>query len=182
VEAALKKEAEAEAEATKERDVAAAAVEKSAEGAKGVEHYLVGLPAVLTMSEEKSDQYFPVKFSHAAHASGERIAGITCKTCHHTQQGDERPQKCSACHVYTGPPSDEVEEPLEDRAKLKSAHSKQHPFPMEAGQTKVSCLGCHLAQNALLADGKRSGLEAPTYCTQGCHDIKSRRRRIVAAK
>jgi hypothetical protein len=84
--------------------------------------------------------------------------------------------------VYTGPPPDEDEEPLEDRAKVKSAHSKQFPFPMEPGQTKVSCIGCHLAQNALLADAKRSGLEAPTYCTQGCHNIKSRRRRITAAK
>lgn len=179
VETALKQEAEVEAKAAKERAEAAETAEKSAEKAKGVEHYLAGLPAVLTFNE-KGDQYYPVKFSHAAHASGERIPGITCRTCHHTQEGDERPQKCSACHVYTGPPSDEDEEPLEDRAKVKSAHSKQHPFPMEAGQTKVSCLGCHLAQNALLADGKRTGMEAPTSCTKGCHDIKSRRRRIAA--
>lgn len=180
VEAALKNEAAVEAEATKERDKAAESVEASAEKAEGVEHYLAGLPAVLTFSE-KGEQYYPVKFSHAAHASGERIPGITCQTCHHTQEGDERPQKCSACHVYTGPPSDEDEEPLEDRAKVKSAHSKQFPFPLEPGQTKVSCMGCHLAQNALLADGKRSGAVAPTHCAQACHNIKSRRN-VIGSK
>ncbi len=45
------------------------------------------------------------------------------------------------------------------------------PFPKEAGQEQVSCVGCHQSQNALLGSGQRAGENAPTECSL-CHKKK----------
>jgi hypothetical protein len=136
----------------------------AAEQAADLKKHLTGLPEIFTLNEG-GDDYLTVKFNHAAHSSEKYGAGITCQTCHHTQKADEKPEKCSKCHAPGG-------EAKETKKKWKAAHNKDDVFPKATGQKAVSCLGCHTAENALLAAGKRTGKEAPTKCTL-CHEEKA---------
>jgi len=129
----------------------------------GLERHLAGLPDAFTLNPN-GEKYGPVHFAHAAHATAKYGAGIQCQTCHHTQTGDEKPVKCETCHNVGGKAG-------EKKPQTEAVHAKDKPFPQEAGQKEVSCIGCHQAQNALLAEGKRSGKEAPTKCT-ACHERK----------
>ena len=76
----------------------------------------------------------------------------------------QAPPPCSDCHREGGDAG-------EWKTKTNATHSKKHPFPKEDGQLQVSCVGCHTAQNRLLASGGRGGNKAPTKCTQ-CHKRK----------
>ncbi|MFQ5666485.1 MAG: cytochrome c3 family protein [Candidatus Binatia bacterium] len=164
-EAALKRKRESQAAERKRQEREARAAESAAKEATGLARYLRGLPEVFTLNKD-GKKYLPVRFTHATHSSKGYVPGSTCQTCHHTQEGDEKPEKCSECHNVGG-------DAEETKAKTRATHSKQDPFPKEPGQEAVSCVGCHLAQNALLEEGKRSGKEAPRKCT-GCHKKKRR--------
>jgi hypothetical protein len=129
----------------------------------GVERHLAGLPESFTLNAN-GEKYAPFSFAHAQHANAKYGAGVQCQTCHHTQKGDEKPQKCETCHNVGG-------EAGEKKLQSQSVHAKDKPFPMQPGQEQVSCIGCHTAQNALLTEGKRTGKEAPTKCL-GCHEKK----------
>ncbi len=143
---------------------AGALYEKAATAAAaGLERHLAGLPDTFTLNAN-GEKYEPVHFVHAAHASQKYGAGVQCQTCHHTQTGDEKPEKCETCHNVGGKAG-------EKKLQAQATHAKDKPFPMEADQKSVSCIGCHQAQNALLTEGKRSGQEAPTKCL-GCHERK----------
>ncbi len=161
--AALKRQKEeAEREAQRQAQLAATA-RATAVQATGIERYLAELPDVLILNPN-GEKYQTVRFTHAAHANKEYVVDIQCQTCHHTQEGDERPLKCQECH---GPGGEAGEEGLRTRA----THTKDKPFPKEPGQEEVSCIGCHRSQNILLEAGQRSGKEAPTKCTS-CHKRK----------
>ena len=129
----------------------------------GLERYLAGLPDTFTLNPN-GEKYEPVHFAHAAHASKKYGADVQCQTCHHTQIGDEKPEKCETCHNVGGKAG-------EQKPQTQAVHAKDKPFPKQADQKEVSCIGCHQAQNTLLAEGKRSGKEAPTKCL-GCHERK----------
>ena len=141
----------------------AAAPEAASETAGGLRRHLVGLPDILTLNKDGTE-YQTVRFTHAAHSAEGYGKGIACEICHHTQKGDEKPEKCGKCHGIGG-------DAKETEAETRAAHSKKHPFPKETGQKAVSCIGCHKAQNVLLEEGKRSGKEAPTKCKL-CHEEK----------
>ena len=102
-----------------------------------------------------------VEFTHKDHAGGAYLPGGDCTTCHHTQEGDAKPDPCSSCHAVGG-------EAGEKKAKTKASHSKKLGFPKASGVEQVSCVGCHKSQNELLEAGKREGESAPTKC-KGCH-------------
>ena len=123
--------------------------------------YLADVPEVFTLNKNGKRKK-TVRFTHAAHMN--YAAGITCQTCHHFQEGDDQPEKCSECHDVRGI-ADEA------RQMTRAFHSNKRPFPQE-GEDEVSCMGCHKAQNALLAEGKRSGNAAPTKCIV-CHKNKA---------
>ena len=104
-------------------------------------------------TNERINDYEPVRFMHKAHAS--RLGG-NCSICHHKVQrtkddriGKElafsdmdthKPVSCVACHQYPN------EEDAPTRPGLKGAYHAQ-------------CIGCH---------EKESSSNAPTDCT-GCH-------------
>lgn len=122
-----------------------------------LDKYLSGLPDVLTLNPD-GEKYETVKFTHKVHGT---MAGVTCQTCHHTQKGDAKPEKCQKCHNVGG-------EAKEEGKKTASAHNSKLTFPMAAGQKGVSCLGCHKAHNSSLQAGAK---EAPTKCVD-CHKEK----------
>ncbi len=140
-------------------------LERAAAAQQGADlkKYLADLPESMTLNQN-GDEYQTVKFNHAAHASEKYVPGVTCQTCHHTQKGDEKPEKCSKCHAPGG-------EAKETKKKSKAAHNKDDVYPKKPEQKGVSCVGCHTAENDVLAAGKRSGKEAPTKCTP-CHEEK----------
>lgn len=105
-----------------------------------------------------------VRFTHSTHSAPDYVIGIECQTCHHTQEGEDKPEACSSCHDVGG-------EADEKSLKSKATHTKSLGFPKSPGQEQVSCIGCHTAQNRLLDEGKRSGEEAPTKCSD-CHEKK----------
>lgn len=129
----------------------------------GVERHLAGLPDTYTLNPN-GEKYGPVRFTHAAHAGQKYGAGVQCQTCHHTQTKEEKPEKCETCHSVGGKAG-------EKKPQAQATHAKDKPFPTKAGQKEVSCIGCHQAQSTLLAEGKRSGQEAPTKCVT-CHERK----------
>jgi len=129
----------------------------------GLDRHLSGLSDTFTLNAN-GEKYEPVSFAHAAHASAKYGSGVQCQTCHHTQTGEEKPEKCETCHNVGGKAG-------EKKPQAQASHAKDKPFPMQAGQKEVSCIGCHQAQNTLLTEGKRSGKEAPTKCL-GCHEKK----------
>lgn len=141
-------------------------LERAAAAQQGADlkKYLADLPETMTLNQN-GEEYQTVKFNHAAHASEKYVPGVTCQTCHHTQKGDEKPEKCSKCHALGG-------EAKETKKKSKGAHNKDDVYPKQGEQKGVSCIGCHTAENALLEAGKRSGKEAPTKCTP-CHEEKA---------
>ena len=164
-EALERKKAEEQAEAERQKKAAEEAAKAAAAAASGVERHLAGLAATFTLNPN-GEKYQTVRFTHSAHADKNYVAGIQCQTCHHTQEGDDKPEKCSNCHDVDGDAG-------ETKLKTNATHSKAHPFPKEsADQEQVSCIGCHKAQNSLLEAGRRSGKQAPTKCT-GCHKKKS---------
>ena len=164
-EALERKKAQDQAEAERQKKAAAAATKTAAAAATGVDRHLVGLAETFALNPN-GEKYQTVRFTHSAHADKNYVAGIQCQTCHHTQEGDEKPEKCSNCHNIDGDAG-------ETKLKTNATHSKAHPFPKEsADQESVSCIGCHNAQNSLLEAGQRSGKQAPTKCT-GCHKKKS---------
>ncbi|MFP6656347.1 MAG: cytochrome c3 family protein [Myxococcota bacterium] len=102
-----------------------------------------------------------VEFSHRKHAVGEFSSGVTCQTCHHTQEDDSPPVGCNECHELDGDAD-------EKKTKKRSTHKKGLSFPMDSDQEEISCVSCHKALNKLLAAGEREGEKAPSKCTQ-CH-------------
>ena len=114
---------------------------------------------------ENGKKYQTVRFTHSAHATGGYAAtGLECATCHHTQEGDEKPEACSECHAIDGDAG-------ETKAKTNATHKKAFPFPKQPGQEQVSCVGCHKSQNVALDAGTRTGEKAPTKCSL-CHKKK----------
>lgn len=115
------------------------------------------MPSLLILdrshTNEKVDDYEPVRFMHKAHAS--RLNG-NCNECHHRVQKDKndrigeeivftdldnrKPASCVSCHQYAN------EKDAPDRPGLKGAYHEQ-------------CIGCHK---------KADSVNAPTDCT-GCH-------------
>jgi hypothetical protein len=160
-----RKRAEAKAEAERQAKAASAATASAATaGATGLTRYLAKLMPVFTLNQH-GKKYQPVRFSHAAHANKKYVSDIQCQTCHHLQEGDAKPEKCSKCHNVGGDAG-------ETQQRIRAVHVSNKPFPKEPGQEEVSCIGCHKAQNALLEAGQRSGKPAPTKCT-ACHQKKS---------
>jgi hypothetical protein len=160
-----RKKAQEQAEVERQKKAAAAAAKTASAAATGVERHLVGLAETFALNPN-GEKYQTVRFTHSAHADKNYVAGIQCQTCHHTQEGDEKPEKCSTCHDIDGDAG-------ETKLKTNATHSNAHPFPKDsADQEQVSCIGCHKAQNSLLEAGQRSGKQAPTKCT-GCHKKKS---------
>jgi hypothetical protein len=102
-----------------------------------------------------------VEFSHLKHATGEFSSGVTCQSCHHTQEDDSSPDGCNECHDLGGDAD-------EKKTKKRYAHKKGLAFPMDSNQEEISCVSCHKALNKLLAAGEREGEKAPSKCTQ-CH-------------
>ncbi len=115
------------------------------------------MPATLLIdrhqTNEKINDYDPVRFMHKAHAS--RLDG-NCSVCHHRVQKDDndrigeelafsdmdnrKPASCAACHQYPN----ETDAPM--RPGLKGAYHEQ-------------CVNCHM---------ESASENAPTDCT-GCH-------------
>ena len=164
-EALERKKAQEQAEAERQKKAAEDAAKTAAAAATSVERHLAGLAAIFTLNPN-GKKYQTVRFTHSAHADKNYVAGIQCQTCHHTQEADEKPEKCLNCHNIDG-------DAEETKLKTRATHSKAHPFPKEsADQESVSCVGCHKTQNSLLEAGQRAGEKAPTKCT-GCHKKKS---------
>ena len=163
--AELKRQKTQEQAEVERQQKAATAAETASAAATGVERHLAGLAATFTRNAN-GKKYQTVLFTHSAHADKNYVASIQCQTCHHTQEGDDKPEPCSNCHNIDG-------DAEEEKLKTKATHSKAHPFPKDsADQEQVSCIGCHKAQNSLLEAGQRAGKQAPTKCT-GCHKKKS---------
>jgi hypothetical protein len=164
-EQALARQKEHEQEQAAARHQVEQKARKAAGSSSGVERWLKEVDDTLILNKD-GEKKQTVKFSHLAHASKDYVPGIECSTCHHTLEGDEKPEGCHNCHDVGGDAD-------ETKKKTKATHSKQHPYPKEVGQEQVSCYGCHKAQNALLEAGKRKGDVAPTKCT-ACHAKKAR--------
>ncbi len=108
-------------------------------------------------TNERINDYEPVRFMHKAHAS--RLDG-NCSICHHrvqkepddrvgeelefTDMDNRKPASCVACHQYPN----EADVPV--RPGLKGAYHAQ-------------CIGCH---------EKESSANAPTDCI-GCHEKRT---------
>lgn len=162
--AALERQKEAAKIEVERQEKAAAAVRVTSERATGIERHLAGLADILTLNPN-GEKYQTARFTHSAHANKDYVVAIQCQVCHHTQEGDEKPEKCEQCHKIGGEAGEEV-------LKTRAVHTKDKPFPKEAGQDEVSCVGCHSSENVLLEAGQRSGKEAPTKCI-ACHQKKS---------
>ncbi len=149
---AQKKQAEQES-AKKVESTAASEVKAAAAGGGDLRKFLTSMPATLTLNKN-GERKNPVKFTHTAHASEKYVPGVTCKTCHHTQKGNEKPEDCMSCHNVGG-------DAEETSAKTRATH-KDSAVP---GGKHVSCVGCHKSMNELNAKS------APTEC-RDCHTSK----------
>jgi uncharacterized protein YgiM (DUF1202 family) len=160
--AAVKAAAEAKSKAAAEAAAAtaAAAVAKPSPAADPLAHYLEDVDDVIRMNTN-GKKYKKVKFPHRKHATGLFYSEMTCQTCHHTQEDDDSPVACNECHDIDGDAD-------EEKTKKRYVHAKGLDFPKEPDQEQVSCVSCHKAMNALLADGEREGEKAPVKCTK-CH-------------
>ena len=150
--------AEAKSKAAKAAEAAAAA--KPSPMADPLAHYLEDVDDVIRMNTN-GKKYKKVKFPHRKHATGLFYTEMTCQTCHHTQEDDDSPVACNECHDIDGDAD-------EEKAKKRYVHTKGLDFPKEPDQEQISCVSCHKAMNALLADGEREGEKAPVKCTK-CH-------------
>ena len=159
-EARQQKAAAAAAAEAKRKAAEAAAAAKPAVAADPLAHYLEDVDDVIRMNTN-GKKYKKVKFPHRKHATGLFYSEMTCQTCHHTQEDDDSPEGCNECHDIDGDAD-------EEKAKKRFVHAKGLDFPKEPDQEQVSCVSCHKAMNALLADGDREGEKAPVKCTQ-CH-------------
>lgn len=122
--------------------------------------YLEDVDDKVTMNTD-GEKYKKFKFSHKKHATGEYFADVQCRTCHHTQEGDDSPVACNECHNIGGDAD-------EEKAKKKYVHTKGMSFPMEDDQEQISCVSCHKVMNDLYDEGERKGKKAPVKCT-ACH-------------
>ena len=128
-------------------------------------HFLDDIDDVIVLNTA-GKKYKSLEFSHKKHAGNDYLPGGDCQTCHHTQEGNESPESCNACHEIDG-------DAEETKAKKRFAHTKKKSFPKAPDQEEVSCVGCHKSMNAMLKTGERQGDKAPTKCTT-CHAKQQR--------
>lgn len=99
------------------------------------------MPETVTI-DAAMDKKSAVEFPHAAHVE----AGVSCDTCHHTQEGltadgAAEVQKCSGCHL------DPTEEGVPSMREMSPSKNPLHK----------GCISCHKTEG-----------KGPTKCNE-CH-------------